>query len=186
MGKAFDEGVVKIEKAYCPSYFGDIFGCWPCVYARDFYRVHACHPLFKDYPQVIHGRRMERAFLQLKVEVMVERNLKYVTNGCYVSFDISTCCNADVVHVYSYSSPLKFVFEDGVLEDIVHHGLKSCRRVGESEVHDCGFEETIPRFECCFPLVSFLDSYVVVSPSNIQLCVDVGITEVSYEVRDKR
>ncbi len=70
MSEAFDEGAIKIEKAHCPLYFGDIFGRWPCVYAHNFYRVHACHPLFKDYPQVIHGGRMEEAFFWFEVEIV--------------------------------------------------------------------------------------------------------------------
>ncbi len=82
MGKAFDEMAVKIEKAYCPLYFSDVFGHWPCVYASNFYRVHACHPLFKDYPQVIHGGHMEKAFLWFEVEIVFEGNLKDVVDCC--------------------------------------------------------------------------------------------------------
>src|SRR6266702_5236457 len=102
MGKAFNEQAIKIEKAYCPSYFCDIFGRWPCVYACDFYWVHACHPLFKDYPQVIHGRHMECALLGFEVEVMIECYLENVSNCCHVSSHIGTCRDADIVHVYSY------------------------------------------------------------------------------------
>src|SRR6266702_214978 len=57
--KSFDKGAVKVKKTECPSYFRHGFGYWPRVDARDFGRVHSCHPLFKDYPQVMHGGRME-------------------------------------------------------------------------------------------------------------------------------
>ena len=186
MGEAFDEGAIEIEKAYCPSYFGDVFGRWPCVYARDFYQVHACHPLFKDYPQVIHRGCMERAFFWFEVEVVIECDLEYVTNCGGMFFHVGACRDANVIHVYSYGSPLKFMLEDGVSEDIVHHGLEHRWGIGESKVHDCGFKETVPCLERCLSFVSFLNSYVVVSPLNIQFCVDVGITEVSYKVGDKR
>ncbi len=53
--EVLDEGTVEIEKPKYFSYFCGVFGYWPHVDARDFYRVHLCHPLFKDYPQVIHG-----------------------------------------------------------------------------------------------------------------------------------
>src|SRR6266702_1914603 len=185
VGEAFNERAVKIEKAYCPSHFCDVFGCWPRVYARDFYWVHACHPLFKDYPQVIHGRRMECAFLRFEVKVMIKGYLEDVLNGRYVSCHISSCCNTNVVHVNSYSGSPEFMFEDDVSEDVVHHGLEGCRGVGESEVHDGGFEESVPCFERRFAFVSFSDTYVVISPPDVQFRVYVGITEVSYKVRDE-
>src|SRR6266702_2390543 len=103
MGKAFNKRAVKIEKAYCPLYFGDVFGYWPLVYARNFYWVHACHPLFKDYPQVIHGRRMEGAFLGFKVEVVVECYLENILNGRCVSVHIGSRRNPNIVHIDSYS-----------------------------------------------------------------------------------
>src|SRR6266702_3579070 len=177
--------MVKIEETYCPSYFRDIFGCWPCVYTRDFYWVHACHPLFKDYPQVIHGRRMERAFLRFEVKVMVECDLENVSDRCYMSGHVGACCNANVVHVYPYGGSSEFVFEDGVSEDVVHHCLKCRQGIGESEVHDRGFKKSVPCFERCLPFISFLDAYVVVSPSNIKFRIYVSFTEVPYEVRDK-
>src|SRR6266702_516865 len=185
VGEAFNERAVKIEKAYCPSYFGDVFGCWPRVYARDFYWVHACHPLFKDYPQVIHGRRMECAFLGFEVEVVVEGNLEDVLNSRYVPFHVSSRCNADVVHVNSYSSSQELVFENGISKDVVHHSLERCRGVGESEVHDGGFKESVPCFERRFAFVSFFDTYVVIPPSDVQFRVYVGVAKVPYKVGDE-
>ncbi len=185
MGEAFNERAVKIEEAHCPLYFGDGFGYRPRVYARNFYWVHACHPLFKDYPQVIHGRRMESAFLGFEVEVVIECYLENILNGRYMSFHISLRCNTDVIHINSYSGPQELVFENGVSEDIVHHGLECHRGVGESEVHDSGFEESILCFECCFALVSFLNTYVVIPPPDVQFRVYVGITKISYKIGDK-
>ncbi len=101
MCEAFDEGAIKIEKAYCPSYFCDVFGCWPHVYSHNFYRVHACHPLFKDYPQVIHGRCMEEAFFGFEIEVMHEGDLKDVSDCCNMVCHVGTCSNTDIVHIYA-------------------------------------------------------------------------------------
>ena len=36
---------------------------WPISYTLYFYGVHACHPLFNDYPQIIHLWHMEDALL---------------------------------------------------------------------------------------------------------------------------
>src|SRR6266702_4438367 len=98
--ETFDKRAVKIEKAYCPSYFCDIFGCQPSLDSCNFYWVHACHPLFKDYPQVIHGWHMEKAFLWFEVEVMLLCYLKDILYCHYMVLYVSACCNADVIHVY--------------------------------------------------------------------------------------
>ncbi len=70
MSESFDEWSVEIEKSHCPSHFRDVLGYWPFVYARNFYGVHVCHPLFKDYLGVIHRGRMEEAFLWFEIKVV--------------------------------------------------------------------------------------------------------------------
>src|SRR6266702_995599 len=162
MGEAFNERMVKIEKAYGPLYFSDGFGRWPRVYACDFHRVHACHPLFKDYPQVIHGGHMECTFFGFEVKVMVKCNLENVSDCCCMSGHVGTCRNADVIHVYLYSGSLEFVFENHVSKDVVHHSLKRCRGIGESEIHDRGFKESIPCFERSLSFIAFFYTYVVI------------------------
>jgi len=81
-----------------------------------------------------------------------------------------------------YSGPLELMFEDDVLKDVVHHGLERCWGVGESEVHDGGFKESMPHFESRFPFVPFFYAYVVIPPSNVQFCVNMGVTEVLCKV----
>jgi len=185
MHEAFDEGAVKIEKAYCPSYFRDVFGYWPHVYAHDFYGVHACHPLFKDYPQVIHGGRMEKALLWFEIEVVGDGNLKDVTYCSDMIRHVSVGCNTNVVHVDTDCGTEGFVFENDITVDVVHHGLEGCQQICESEVHDRRFEQPIFGFKCCLGFVSFSDTYVVVSPSYVQLGVNMCITQITYEIRDK-
>src|SRR6266702_5598495 len=99
MCKSLHEGVVKIEKAHRFLYFGDICWCGPHVDTCDFYWVHACHPLFKDYPQVIHGWHMEKAFLGFEIEVVFFCHVKNILNGSNMSCHIGPCGNADVIHV---------------------------------------------------------------------------------------
>ena len=128
---------------------------------------------------------MECAFLRLEVEVMIERDLKDISDCSSMSVHVSTRCDANIIHVYSYGGASEFVFENGISEDVVHHGLECCRRVGESEVHDSGFEESIPCFKRCFSFVALFDAYVIVSPPDIQLRIYMCIAEVSDEVRDE-
>ena len=59
-------------------------------------------------------------------------------------------------------------FINEVLEDVIHHGLEGGQAVGEAEEHDQGFEEAPIHLEGSFPLISFFDSYIVVSPMYIQ------------------
>jgi hypothetical protein len=54
--------------------------CRPVLDARDLNRVHASHPLFKDYPQVINTRGVEDALLWFEVEVVIQGDLKNVGN----------------------------------------------------------------------------------------------------------
>ncbi len=125
---------------------------------------------------------MEHALLRFEVEVMVEHNLEYVMDCCCMSIHVGACCNPYVIHVHLYSGPLEFVFENDISEDIVHHGLEHHQGISKSKVHNSGFKESIPCFESHFPFISFLYVYVVIPPSDVQFCVDMGVTEVSYEV----
>ena len=61
------------------------------------------------------------------------------------------------------------------LEQMVNHCLKHCWGVCKSEVHDIRFKEAVFRFERCLVLVSFFDTDIVVSPSDIELGEDPGI-----------
>src|SRR6266702_1910913 len=99
MCESLHEGAVKVEKAHHFSYFGDICQCGPCVDPHNFYWVHACHPLFKDYPQVIHGWRMEKAFFRFEVEVMFFRHAKNILNGSDMSHHIGSCSDANIIHI---------------------------------------------------------------------------------------
>ena len=60
-----------------------------------------------------------------------------------------------------------------VSEDVVHYRLECRRQVCQSKEHDCWLEQSSVRSECCFPFVSLFDSYVVVSPSYIELHEDL-------------
>ncbi len=166
-------------------YLSKVFWCWPVFYACDFYWVHACHPLFKDYPQVIHGGCMEHALLRLEVEVMSLHDLGYITDCCYMSGHICSCCDAYVIHVYLDGSSLEFVLHDDVLEDVVHHGLKCSWGIYEFKIHDCWLKKSILCLESCLLLVTLFYSYVVVPPSNVQFRIDMGVTEITYKVSDQ-
>src|SRR5580692_5307540 len=77
--------MVKVAETEERVYIFHCFWCRPVFDARNFDRVHASHPLFKDYPQVIDTRGMEDTFLRFEVEVVIKGDLKNVGDRCNVS-----------------------------------------------------------------------------------------------------
>ena len=67
-------------------------------------------------------------------------------------------------------------------EGIRHESLKSGGRIGHAEEHDGRFIESSVGDEGGFPLVAFLNSDIVISPSYIKLGEDLGIFKFVNEV----
>jgi hypothetical protein len=152
--------------------------CRPVFDAGNFDRVHASHPLFKDYPQVINTRGMEDTFLWFEVEVVIKGDLKNVSDCCDVS-GMSVGWRYEglggdcyVIHVNSNSGAQQVVLCDGGAEDLVHKGLERSRRVTKSEIHHCWFEQALSCFECGLVFIAGFDTYVVVSLPDVELCED--------------
>ena len=70
----------------------------------------------------------------------------------------------DIVHVDCHVALINEVFKN-----VIHHRLEGGRAVGEAEEHDKGLKEAPICLESGLPLVPLLDSFVVVSPTYIQL-----------------
>src|SRR6266702_5596755 len=113
------------------------------------------------------------------------RHFEDVVNCTMVVVEVGAGSNADVVHIDTDGSTEGFMFEDNVAIDEVHHSLEGRWRIGKSEIHDRGFKKAISGFECCLGLVPFADAYIVISPADIELRVDVCIAEIADEVRDE-
>ena len=58
--------------------------------------------------------------------------------------------------------------------------------VGHAKEHDSGFIESMVGNEGSLPLVTILDTDIVVSPSHIKLSEDFGIFQFVDEVRYER
>ena len=74
---------------------------------------------------------------------------------------------------------------DEVVEDFVHHGLEGGGAVGQSEVHDEGFEQAAVGAKRRFPLVAFADANVVVAPADVELREVFRAFETMDEVVDE-
>ena len=62
-----------------------------------------------------------------------------------------------------------------IAEGVVHEMLEGGRGVGESEEHHRGFEESFVGDKGRLPLVTILDSHVVVPPADVELSEDLSI-----------
>src|SRR6202453_4139958 len=106
MGESPNKRSVKIAKPQKGANVLDFGGYGPVFNARNFGGVHACYPLFKDYPQVIDRRGMEGALLRFEVQVVILRNREDIFNGCYVVMDGSGHSYSNIVHVDSNNCSL--------------------------------------------------------------------------------
>ena len=102
------------------------------------------------------------AFLCFEVEPIFSEHIQDSGYDLPMVFNCASVYQ-DIVHIDCHVS-----FINEVLKDVVHHGLEGGRAVGEAEEHDQGFKEAPIRSEGSFPLVSLLDSYIVVSPTYVQ------------------
>jgi hypothetical protein len=70
-------------------------------------------------------------------------------------------------------------------EQCIHHGLEGGWGVGHPEEHHLWFEETVVRDERCFPLVSIVYLYVVISPADVELGEQTGSSDSCNELGDE-
>ena len=105
-----------------------------------------------------------------------------IVDSRFVVIQIGVHSNTDVIHIDSYCHSKGFVFEDDVVVNVAHHSLKCRRGISEAKVHDSWFEKSILHLESCLLFITFLYMYIVVTPSDIELHVDVCIAQVANEV----
>src|ERR1700677_3570307 len=169
VGETSNKWSVKIAKSQKGADVLDFSGYGPIFNARNFGWVHACHPLFKDYPQVIDGRGMEHALLRFEVKVMILRDREDIFNGGNMIREGGGRSYGNIVHIDSNDGPLESVLCDDILVYLIHHCLECCGGVAKSKKHDSGLKESISCFERCFVFIALFDPDVVVSPSYVEL-----------------
>ena len=101
---------------------------------------------------------------------------------CYTSmFGEGLQVDQDVVKVYTYQA-----LHDEVSENVIHHGLEGGQTVGKAKKHHQRLEQPSVGSEGSLPLVTLLDSDIIVPPANIQLGEILRPSELVYELRDER
>src|SRR5882672_3289022 len=91
-----------------------------------------------------------------------------------------TAKDEDVVHVNDHNS-----FIDELSEDVIHHCLEHRQAVSETKEHDKRFKQASVHPKGCLPLISILDSCVVVSPSDVQFSEVLHLGS-GYHIKDVR
>ena len=76
-------------------------------------------------------------------------------------------------------------FSDKVFEDVVHHGLESCRAIGETEEHDEQFEQSAVGLKSGFPLITFLHPDIVKTPPDVQFREVLGTSELCDQLQNE-
>ena len=162
------------------------FGGWPVLYTCNFHWIHTCHPLFKDYPQVINGGSVKDALGKFKEQGVVAGDLEDVGNSINMGWQGGQFGgNGNVVHVDADDSAQSFVFDNNVLVNGIHRSLEHSGRVGESKEHDSWFVKAMTHFEGGLVLIAFLDANIVVSLTYVQFHVNGGTTQVVDECSDE-
>ena len=158
-----DESAVEVHKPHEGLNLGDILRGGPISNAGDFDGIHFDTSFREDKTQVLHREAFERAFLSLEVESMLSEYVQDSGHYRSMMFD-DVGIYQDVVHIDCHIALI-----NEVRKDVIHHRLESGWTIGEAEEHDKGFEEASIRLKGGFPLITLLDSHVVISPMYIQL-----------------
>ena len=114
----------------------------------------------------------EFALFGTKIQVVVCETLENFMNNLSMRCQV-VALYEDVIEI---NSDLSFSYE--VREDGVHESLESSRRVGKTEKHNTRFEKSMVSDKCGFPLISFFDSDVMITPAYIELSKDLCILEL--------
>ena len=114
---------------------------------------------------------MEDALFWLEIEIVISSKLQHIGDRSSVITVAGPSGNGYIIHVNLDRSTKEFVLSDDWAEDMIHHNLEGCRGVCKAEEHDGGFIESIARFECHFVFITFLNTYVIIPPTDIQFGV---------------
>ena len=123
-----------------------------------------------DHAEVFYLVGSELALFEFQVEIKFSHTLQDALHTFFMEGGVRGV-DEEIIHIDDEPS-----FGNHIVEGVVHKSLKSGRGIGEPKEHDGGFKESFVDDEGCFPLVTILDSYVVVPPPNVKLGEDLGIS----------
>ena len=148
----------------------------PICNAVEFDGIHGQLAGFYDHAEVFYFVGGESTFFELQVKVELSHALQNAFSVFFVEGGVGRV-DEEIVHVDDEPS-----LGNHIAEGVVHETLEGGGGVGEPEEHHCRFEQSLVSNNGRFPLVTVFDSYVVVSPSDVELREDFGISQFVYEI----
>ena len=169
-GKILDKATIEIGKS--PELLDplDIGGSGPVRNTTDFDWVHANLSPADNHPEVFGFWHIPFTLLWFKEEIILLQSFEHFSCNSVVLLLIGGE-DEDVIEI---DRNLSFCNE--ISEDIVHYILEGGRGVGEPEKHDPRFVQASIGHKRGFPFVSCFDPDVVVTPTDVKLGEDGGIS----------
>ena len=164
-----DESSVETGEAKERANIFHLGWSWPTCDAVELYGVHGQLAGFHDHAEVFDLVGGELALFELQMKVKFGHALENAFRAFFMEGGVGGV-DKKIVHVDDEPS-----FGNHMAEGVVHEALEGGGGVGESEEHHRGFEKSFVGNEGCLPLVTVLDSYVVVSPPDVELGEDLSI-----------
>ena len=143
---------------------------WPTGYPIEFYWVHGQLAWFDDHAEVFDLVGGKLAFFELQVKVEFGHTLQDAFGAFLMEGGVGGV-DEEIIHVDNEPS-----FGNHIAEGVVHESLKGSGGVGEAKEHYGGFKESSVGDEGCLPLMTILDSYIVIPPSYVELGEDLGVS----------
>ena len=141
---------------------------WPFHNAFNIDGVHLNCSVGDDEAKIFDSSSFEGTLGWFEEQFVMAKDLKNLSDNLLVMFQCFRE-NQDIVQVDS-----DLVIDDKILEDFVHHGLECCRGIGEAKKHNKRFKQSSGGSESGFPLITFLNADIVISPSNVEFRVILG------------
>src|SRR5712671_2024767 len=180
LGIILDEATIKVAKAEEGLEF--LNGLWlgPFGDTRNLGRVHGNRSFRNDDAEVFDRSLVERAFLGFEEEVVfLEAGEDVMGKG--VKEWQGGVEEENIIKVDN-----KMAFINKVGEDGVHKGLESRGCVTKTKGHDEWLKEAERALEGCFPFITFVDTDVIVTPTDVELCEVTRSFELIDEFGNKR
>src|SRR6266702_2329224 len=133
--KPLDKSPIEIPESQDLTDFLNISGSLPVFHSSDFDWVHSNRAVFQYNSQELNSLDFELTLSWLQIQVQLGQSFQDLVNHLPVFFRIILCCHKYIIHIDD-----NFSCGNDVGKLRIHHSLKDCRRIAQSEWHYCWFE----------------------------------------------
>lgn len=149
-------------------------------YAFDLHRIHLYTALRDDHTKVPNLSSLKLVFLRLEIELVLAQNFQHLSYNPTMFFQ-GLGEDENVVQIDHH-----LALTNEISEQIIQHSLKCGWRIGKPKEHNQGLKQSSVGPKCGFPLISFLDPDVVVTPTDVKLGEVLRSSEFIHKFLDQR